>query len=768
MSTVEYLAPGAATWTERTTENSEDLIADPFWRIKQASVASKDAILIRCGAGFIKRSTDGGENWSTVTPTTDPPNDAGDSPSPTVGNVTFNQLDGSVSTQDEFVALVTWQNASSAWRTWLYFSDDNFATNGTWAAIGGGSGDDLTSFNTSQKIAGGAPGYYDPDPYWSESFNGSRAIARLSNTKFVVSYQENSSETYVFEAYLHVIDIQSNGTLTIGPKRGYWNYKDNGDVNEVHGQKIFPWDSQHVLILSHEFDYEFDHDGFGDWAFLARLAFISGDNVTFGNAIEIDDDYYVDGDFYPYHWDFDKVPGLNNWGVIAYNTWEFSPSFQGEGLARMIQKTGSLTIAVSPTYYIWAPDENPGSDSFSVTAIDINNAVIFFSTGKDTGSGTFQIHCVHLSIIGYVISPGTYQYLGGQCIAGVRSIMLDTNKFIFVREAAGLFATSVSKSGTTYTVQSNYTIVSDAYVIWRNFSFKKLDSNRFAAFWDSGAAWGVLARIVYMTGTYTMTGGTTITLAEGGGIEESLADGIFASSKFIAMYYKDYNEDAVRAVTAPLPIGYEAKGLGISIGKGLGNKAWVTIWDNADGLSLVDIALPGLAENDRFVLSDATESEMNGKIWIAYPYGIYGSDDAVAIFGRMDSPQGLSSPEHVIYTGNGGASFSSIENGWVGNHCGSIHYLTNGDLYAIRNDGTATRLYIGSLVTALVMISILPLPAGVEPHGMTVDPYNLSLVACSKAAGSLMVAQSSSPYINWDDFTLDHQTAEGVNAVAIL
>ena len=58
MTSVHYLTPGTSAWTERTSEDTEDLIADPFWRTKQSSTASADAILIRCGAGFIKRSTD--------------------------------------------------------------------------------------------------------------------------------------------------------------------------------------------------------------------------------------------------------------------------------------------------------------------------------------------------------------------------------------------------------------------------------------------------------------------------------------------------------------------------------------------------------------------------------------------------------------------------------------------------------------------------------------------------------------------------------------
>lgn len=754
------------TWVELdSTPDILSMIVDPFSQVKSGP-QPENAVLLRCGLGFIERSIDGGDSWAIVTPTTSPPNNAEDSPAPTAGSVTYNQLDGSISILDEFVVLVTWQNTSSEWRTWLYHTGNSFMTDGTWVAIDGGSINDLTNFNTPQVIHG-IPDDHDPDPYWSESFNGGSSIVRLSNTKMVVSYHENASDN-IFEGYLTVIDIQANGTLTIGPKRGFWNFVDGGDVNEVHGEKIFFWDSTHVLILSHEYDYEFDHDLNGDWALLARLASISGDTVTFGAATEVDNDYFVDGDFYPFHWDFDKTPGANDWGIICYSDWQFSPSFQNVGLTRMIQKTGTLDLTVSSTHYIWAPDEAPGCDGFSVTSIDTTTSVVFFSTGKDTGSGTFEIHCVHMTNSGYVITPGTEQYLGGRCFIGVRSIMLDTNRFIFVREEAGLFATSVSRSGTTYTVESNFTIVADSNVIFGNFMFHALDDTRFVCTWDSGFEWGIWARIVFMTGTYTMSGGTTATHHdEPLGHSETDAMGAFASDEYIIAYWYDAAYDTVDAATASVPVGNETKGLGVSIGKGVGNKAWVTIWDSDDGLSLVDIALPGLVENNRFVLNAATEAQINSKTWIAYPYAMFGVDSNVLVFGRMDSPQGLSSPEHVIYTLNSGASFSSLENGFGARYCGSARSHPDGSIYAIKNDGASSQLFSGDLVF-LELKSTLPHSIGVVPAGMVIDLFNKSIIAGAMSADSIMVAIAEAPHDAWVDITSNHGVSVGVTSVIVL
>lgn len=122
-------------WTQLQTFNINDAGQDPWWRIKQGTNAPSSAIVFSCEEGDIRRSTDGGVTFSTVSPD-DPPNDAGDAPAPTAGDLSFIQYDGDLYTQDQHCFLATWQNGSGEWRTWLYSTDDDCAT-WTITSIGG-------------------------------------------------------------------------------------------------------------------------------------------------------------------------------------------------------------------------------------------------------------------------------------------------------------------------------------------------------------------------------------------------------------------------------------------------------------------------------------------------------------------------------------------------------------------------------------------------------------------------------------------------------
>ena len=138
-ASVNYLPPQTKSWTVHTSEATQHMLSDPFWTTRQDSFASKDAILLRCGVGFIKRSTNGGETWSSITPSTNPPNDAGDSPAPTNTGITYIQGEASYINQSEFVFIARWQNASNEWRSWLVYTA-NDGTDWTWASLGGGGG----------------------------------------------------------------------------------------------------------------------------------------------------------------------------------------------------------------------------------------------------------------------------------------------------------------------------------------------------------------------------------------------------------------------------------------------------------------------------------------------------------------------------------------------------------------------------------------------------------------------------------------------------
>jgi hypothetical protein len=152
------------TWSQRSTQTVRDLIMDPFWQSKQSSTASNDSILLKCNTGFVRRSTDGGQNWSDITPSTNPPNTNGDSPAPTATTVTYHRGEGNWIYLDEFVVLVRWQNSSSVWRSWLAYTDDNGAT-WSWQSIG-----------TTCKVIGISTGKGAGDRVYVTGWNGSALI----------------------------------------------------------------------------------------------------------------------------------------------------------------------------------------------------------------------------------------------------------------------------------------------------------------------------------------------------------------------------------------------------------------------------------------------------------------------------------------------------------------------------------------------------------------------------------------------------------------
>jgi len=399
-------------WTELTSENVEDLIEDPFWKLKTGSFSPSDAIVIRCGLGYIKRSTDGGLTFSDVTPTTNPPNDAGDAAAPTVGNVTFNELDASFTSQHEFVAMVTWQNASSEWRTWLYHTDDNFATDGAWKSILGGSANDLTSWNTPTTDVDGGPygnGTWDYS-YAGYSIRDSiRSLAKMSDTKYVAMYFVDrwDGSYYDLGGYCRVIDILPNGTLSIGPEYGPFSYDGGAFSNEMQDARIHFWDEDYFIIISSELDYEF-------WPFagceaytsgyslIARAGSVNNQVITFGAnymVLQTEPLQSPCNDFLAGAISFTKLPGTDH-GIIL--TSSYGAIGNDDGWAFVVKKSAisySLTFGSIETWQRGTGGGGIGIDDFDVVAYDGDTATIFFNSGyDDTPWGQWNLYAIHVTV----------------------------------------------------------------------------------------------------------------------------------------------------------------------------------------------------------------------------------------------------------------------------------------------------------------------------------------------------------------------------------
>jgi hypothetical protein len=122
---VYYSDTTPPVWTAKNTGLSgDDLITydvkiDPSTQI----LAAASKVVWRGGRGGIQVSVDGGATWAEKNPAS-VTNTWSDSPAPTVADLTFRQL---LFTGNRLFAIATWQNGSSAWRSWLLYTDDAYS-----------------------------------------------------------------------------------------------------------------------------------------------------------------------------------------------------------------------------------------------------------------------------------------------------------------------------------------------------------------------------------------------------------------------------------------------------------------------------------------------------------------------------------------------------------------------------------------------------------------------------------------------------------------
>lgn len=126
-ASVHYLPPISTDWNERTAEATNHLIADPWWQTRQESFASAKAIVWRCGDGYIKRSTDAGQNWDDVTP-------VGSFNGVNAADIEFFEVAVDAAFLGTFVCGGRYHDGNE-WISWLFHTNDD-GTNWTYAMTG--------------------------------------------------------------------------------------------------------------------------------------------------------------------------------------------------------------------------------------------------------------------------------------------------------------------------------------------------------------------------------------------------------------------------------------------------------------------------------------------------------------------------------------------------------------------------------------------------------------------------------------------------------
>jgi hypothetical protein len=782
-ASVNYKGAQTDLWVQRLTQDVKDLIDDPYWRSRQSSSAPSKAIVLRCGVGYIKRSTDGFDTVDVnVTPSTDPPNDAGDSPAPTATSVTYRMLDSSVVTQGRFVALANWQNSVSEWRSWLVYTA-NDGTSWSWQYLGA-------------SVSGCTPEYEsDVGVDWTDSCGAPSAFGPLTyawvDTDIFVLIGDNISLGCFATAFkVSGGTITAGGRVTLSPVTTIWSFPSIAKADTLKFCALYKYGS-----------------GSGNrWYMRAGTVNSSTLAITLGT-----ERYMMTADEYAWH-----VPGntpegdgkrqiaqtgtdsLIVYGLVSPFTWngddDCEPDNTIHGMYIVPVTLSGTTITVATTSC------NTETITDWTTVVDYHEEgapALFNHYLTECGDGTHY----WLSYFSFNNTSNYSEYLYVACGTGTtvgtavkvstinRNISfqheflpMSTTKAIIIwieYDATYTYtiikAALLTRSGTTVTVDSEQTLfdpsIANPSTELNPFDpwLYQIDSDEFGlVFWDGDEGYTCAAMSI-LRATVNLTSGTMVV----DDICNRWLD--YNTNCFILSYSSSYfihmenlNQEAyLRDVYFSCLAGGEALGLGLGIGRSSGNKVWVTI-GNGTTLELLEVALPGLTISQRISLGSASISEVVGRDYLAYPYIPFGYDDAVYVFGRMNDPQSLGNPAHVIRTINGGTSFTLIENGWGFDYCGAYRIGLDGVSFAIRNQANKATLYKDNADSNLLVKVTLPFDAPVSPHGMYINLVLNDLYIGSWQADSVMVVKLGSPYLTWTDLTFNHDSTEGIESVLLL
>lgn len=766
-SSVYYLPPDSSNWDLRSNDATEDLIQDPFWRTTQGSTGSGDAILWRCGVGYIKRSDDAGQTWSVVTPSTDPPNDAGDGTPPTVANVTFKMIEGSYIYNQEFVALANWQNGGGDWRSWLAYTGDDGAT-WSWKYLGGQmacSNPDITKYDMTGAVD------FDVARGAGESNNSLETVIETGTDEFVVSYFDGATPGLFVQAF--TINPSTN-VITWGTRQQV-----SAAVSASRISLARAGDNKFILY-------------FGQSTIVGTVA---GLTITLGSSADIRTATEISNSVL-----LGRGRVLNPGGgsqvvwVGIVRTLNLSCTLRAErGLYVLEGSISGTTITwndaacngntvrdwvVIDYAFGWTPPTphtgtirviDHGATHWIVLYEDQNNDEHYVIAGIGTVFGSPVALPTTVTDSALLINSVLIPLDAGQCVVvyGLYDQLPGSQ--------LNIYGSVISRGGTTITIGDETKIADGPGVDSlepRRFDPIVVDADDEFAFECENADPDDTCYSIFR---FKVVGDSFFLLDSCRKfrhitVEESVSFG-WSSARFAHIAMQDYADvDDPYGTTYAFPLVCvgtgDCLGAGLSIAKGLGDGVWVTIGDNTN-LELLAVALPSLAIVARYELGAATWAQMLANTYIAYPFSLFGDDNEVYIAGRMNAPQGLANPEHVIGTADGGASFASIENTWGTDWCGCMYVTPGGLIIAIRNDGSSSKLYTGDAL-GLTLMSTSIIAAGVSWKAIALDFIDATIILGNDTGGTFMVVATVPPYLDWYDLTSDHPIGAGINALELL
>ncbi len=188
-----------------------------------------------------------------------------------------------------------------------------------------------------------------------------------------------------------------------------------------------------------------------------------------------------------------------------------------------------------------------------------------------------------------------------------------------------------------------------------------------------------------------------------------------------------------------------------------GSRLWLTVWHGDNVLYLENRNTSDLVLETYDSLGACTIAQLFGT-YVAYPHTPTFNKDYCYIFGRMQNPQGLGNPAHLIKTQNGGAAFTAVLTSLGADILGAFRAegTTDGGrtFYGIRNSaGAVPKLWRG--LETLAYISDLPFGAGafVAVDALTINSAQGKVAAGSDTAAATMIVESVDNGATWNDIT---------------
>lgn len=724
-----YLPLLSSTWDLRTADPVSDLGADPWWRVKQGSSASGDAIVWRCGVGNIYRSDDAGLTWEDKTPAT-----LSDCGGATIdpANVEFLRYDGSFIEQDRHVFIAVYNNAGS-WLSWLVTTDDD---GDTWSDVC------LNGEATT-------PGWGTEYEIGATMFRGSiiadyvggyplRVVVELTSTKFFFMFRGGDGVGCV-------IGIKNpDNSISFGD---VYYLDTTSTISSPYLGTCAALSSTLVAMV------------YGSVDLWAATATVTGTVITFSDQTLVGDaDVDVSG--------------------AAFNT-----AFASPMLTQMIDDTFFLAAAVgvtlsggmATTLGVYAKvitfDETgvsgqgswaAGDTGVAIESVDIykiDDDHVFAALGALRGnpllSSSHYSRGVIIERSGLAVTFGTSGNIdAGAGNRGFPGVACD-GEAVMVYSRTSLSATVVNAItadvGTLlFTVDSQTTVESDAPAQFSAFCAYRTASNTFRI---AAAYSATEMRVWTMTGT-TLDDTIELEATFDHGFDLSFTP--LGANDFILVY-----GGRVRAYSFGSGGGSlvaDLRAIDVRIGRETGGTVYVTCVSATENRSYLLVCDTSPAIATLYALGAAASGDLGVETF-------FGEEGYLAVYGRF-THDSLGNVQ-IIFSDDGGATFSALVDSWGSDRCGALRISSSGAIRAIRCTSSTAKMYTFSLNHSPTYRSTINFPAGVNLRALAVSVKGVAYLAANVAQG-FMVSSSRAPFVSWKDITYNHQTDDPVNSVIVL